>query len=128
MADLPEDAILIDNPISGAPGFQLENVFVLAGVPIIMQAMFEGIVERLTGGAPMLTAKVATNLGESTVAGELAKLQQSYADVSIGSYPYFRQGKFGVNLVMRSTDAARLKQLADDIKTMIRKLQGEVLE
>ena len=64
MADVPETAELINNPISGAPGFQLENIFVLPGVPLIMQAMFEGIVDRLTGGAPMLTANIATNLTE----------------------------------------------------------------
>jgi len=128
MADVPEGSILIENPVSGAPGFQLDNVFVFAGVPVIMQAMFEGIIDRLTGGMPILTDKVATNLGESAMAKELAELQQSYADVSIGSYPYFRQGSFGVNLVLRSRDASRLGQLKDEIKTMISNLQGKVLD
>jgi len=128
MADVPEDAVLIDNPVSGAPGFQLDNVFVLAGVPIIMQAMFEGITGRLTGGAPILTDNVATNLGESALAEELAKLQTSFTDVSIGSYPYFRKGKVGVNLVLRSTDGARIAQLAAELKLMIEKLNGKVAE
>jgi molybdopterin-biosynthesis enzyme MoeA-like protein len=128
MADVPEDSILIDNPLSAAPGFQVENVFVFAGVPLIMQAMFEGITHRLTGGAPILSDNVATNLGESALAEDLAKLQACYEDVSVGSYPYFKKGKLGVNLVVRSTDKRRLAQLADELKSMIRRLQGEVLD
>ncbi len=128
MADLPTGAILIDNPVSGAPGFQLENVFVFAGVPVIMQAMFEGIIDRLKGGDAILTATVATNLGESALAEELAKLQSRYADISIGSYPYFKEGRLGVNLVMRCTDEDRLARLVDKIKLMILNLHGEVVE
>ncbi len=128
MADVPEDAVLIDNPVSGAPGFQLDNVFVLPGVPIIMQAMFEGITDRLTGGAPMLSDNVITNLGESALAEDLSKLQDKFTDVSIGSYPYFKKGKLGVNLVLRSTDAERLAQLSEKLKTMIKNLKGEVME
>ena len=128
MADVPEDSVLIDNPVSGAPGFQLDNVFVMAGIPIIMQAMFEGITGRLTGGAPILTDNVATNLGESALAEELAKVQAGYEDVSVGSYPYFKKGKLGVNLVLRSTDELRLAQLADELKLMIKNLKGEVVE
>lgn len=128
MADVPEDSILIDNPISGAPGFQLDNVFVLPGVPMIMQAMFEGITDRLTGGAPILTANVATNLGEGALAEALGKLQNNYADVSIGSYPYFKKGKLGVNLVLRSTDAERLKLLKKELVVMIKSLRGEIVE
>jgi molybdopterin-biosynthesis enzyme MoeA-like protein len=127
MADVPENAILIDNPVSGAPGFQLENVFVLAGIPMIMEAMFDGISDRLIGGAPVITANVATNLGESTLAEKLANLQDSYADVSIGSYPYFKKGKVGVNLVLRSTDAARIDALKLELLSMIKSLRGEVV-
>ena len=122
MADVPQDSILIDNPVSAAPGFQLENVFVMAGVPVIMQAMFEAIVERLAGGEAMLMTSVATNLGESALASELSKLQDTYADISIGSYPFFKQGKLGVNLVMRCTDKSRLALLQKDIRLMIEKL------
>ena len=128
MADVPEDSILIDNPISGAPGFQLDNVFVLPGVPMIMQAMFEGITDRLTGGAPILTANVATNLGEGALAEDLGKLQNNYADVSIGSYPYFKKGKLGVNLVLRSTDAERLAESKQELQIMIRRLRGAIVE
>ena len=128
MADVPEDAVLIDNPVSGAPGFQLDNVFVLPGVPIIMQAMFEGIIDRLTGGAPMLSDNVVTNLGESALAEDLSKLQEDFPDVSIGSYPYFKKGKLGVNLVLRSRDAERLAQVSEKLRSMIKNLKGEVVE
>lgn len=127
MADVPRDARLIDNPVSGAPGFQLENVFVLPGIPLIMQAMFEGITDRLTGGAPMLSASVATNLGESALSQDLALVQAAHAGVSIGSYPYFRQGKLGVNLVLRGTDADALAVVKGELETMIGRLGGNIL-
>jgi len=127
MADVPETALLIDNPVSGAPGFQLENVFVLPGVPLIMQAMFEGIVDRLTGGEPMLTMSIATNLTEGQIARELDDLQARYQDISIGSYPYFKKGKLGVNIVSRGTDQARLEDLAGELENMILHLDGQVL-
>ena len=128
MADVPEDSILIDNPVSAAPGFQLENVFVFAGVPMILQAMFDGIADRLIGGAPVITANVATNLGESALAEKLGLLQDNYSDVSIGSYPYFKMGKLGVNLVLRSTDAARVEALKQELLSMILSLGGEVVD
>jgi len=127
MAEVPKTATLIDNPVSGAPGFQLENVFVLPGVPLIMQAMFEGMVDRLTGGDPVLTMSMATNLTEGTIAAALDELQARYQGISIGSYPYFKKGKLGVNIVSRGTDQARLDQLAADLEKMIQRLDGEVL-
>jgi molybdenum cofactor synthesis domain-containing protein len=128
MAEVPEDSTLIDNPVSAAPGFQLENVFVMAGVPVIMQAMFESIVDRLAGGEAMLMDSVATNLGESALAADLSELQDAYTDVSIGSYPYFKKGKVGVNLVMRSTDQDRLQRLKKDIQLMIKNLGGKLVD
>jgi molybdenum cofactor synthesis domain-containing protein len=128
MADVPEDVVLIDNPVSGAPGFQIENVFVLAGVPGIMRAMFDGITNKLIGGAPILTDYVVTNLGESAIAVDLGRLQDVYADVSIGSYPYFKEGKFGVNLALRSTDADRLAELKAELKKVIMGLRGRIIE
>ena len=127
MADVPEDATLIDNPVSAAPGFQLENVFVLPGVPVIMQAMFEGIVDGLAGGSPMLTDNVATNLGESMMAKELGQVQDRYPDISIGSYPYYKKGKIGVNLVLRGTDADLLDEVKQALHSMIEGLGGEVV-
>ena len=128
MADIPAGARLIDNPVSSAPGFQLENVFVLPGVPLIMQAMFEGITDRLIGGAPMLTGSVVTSLPESVLAEGLSKLQDRFPEVTIGSYPFFRQGKLGVNIVMRSTSAGKLTQVTSDVSRLIRNLEGEVIK
>ncbi len=127
MAYIPAGAKLIDNPLSYAPGFQLENVFVMAGVPSIMQLMFDGITNRLVGGEPIITVNVATNIGEGVFAAELEKLQNEYSDISIGSYPYFRKGKVGVNLVMRSTNADRLGKLKEKLTTMLTQLGGKIL-
>ena len=118
----------LDLPISGAPGFQLENVFVLPGVPMIMQAMFDGITDRLTGGAPVLTENVVTELTESTIAAGLGRIQEDHPRVSIGSYPYFRRGRLGVNLVMRSTDREELGVTAGEIRELIIKLDGTLID
>ncbi|MFQ5661606.1 MAG: competence/damage-inducible protein A [Gammaproteobacteria bacterium] len=127
MADIPKGAELIENPVSGAPGFQLENVFVLPGVPMIMQAMFNGITDRLTGGLPILTETVVTNLTEGVLADGLSKLQDMYSIVSIGSYPYFRHGKLGVNIVLRSKEKEALGNLLVEIKKLIDQLEGNIL-
>ena len=127
MAHIPEGAKLIDNPLSGAPGFQMENVFVMAGVPAIMRLMFDGIIDRLTGGDPIITINVATNIGEGVFAEDLSKLQDEYQDISIGSYPYFRNRKLGVNLVMRSTNVNRLEELKEKLSTILIQLGGKIL-
>lgn len=128
MADIPSGAKLIDNPVSSAPGFQIENVFVLPGVPLIMQAMFEGITDRLIGGAPMLTGSVVTGLPESVLAKRLSDLQDRYPEVNIGSYPFFRQGKLGVNIVMRTTSAGKLTEVTSAVKMLIKDLDGEIIK
>lgn len=128
MADIPVGARLIDNPVSGAPGFQMENVFVLPGVPKIMQAMFEGITDRLTGGPPVLTRSVITNLREGQIAGALQTLQDRYPDISIGSYPFFKNRRFGVNVILRGTDAQLLDQLESETVDAMRQLGGEILD
>ena len=128
MADIPEGAKLIDNPVSGAPGFQIENVFVLAGVPDIMQAMFDSLTDRLIGGPPILTASVCTNLTESKLAEGMTRIQNECEEVSIGSYPYFKRGKLGVNIVLRSIDRTLLLQQFEMIISMINEIGGRVLE
>ena len=87
MAHMPEGAEIVENPISKAPGYQIGNVFVLAGVPAIMQAMFESLRHRLVGGAPVLSHTISAGLPEGRIAIGLGKLQDAYADVEIGSYP-----------------------------------------
>lgn len=128
MADIPEGATLIDNPVSGAPGIQIENVFIMAGVPEIMQAMLDGIADRLIGGPPILTASVSTNLTESKLAVGMSKIQDECAEVSIGSYPYFKRGKLGVNVVLRSTNRALLLEKLKSIGELIEQTDGNVLE
>lgn len=128
MAYIPVGATLIKNPISAAPGFQLENVFVLPGVPEIMQAMFDGITDRLVGGPPVLTRAISTDLRESILAEGLEIIQNQYPEVAIGSYPYFRMGRLGVNLVMRSTLAANLDRVYKDMECLIHQLGGEIID
>jgi molybdenum cofactor synthesis domain-containing protein len=126
MADIPVGAELIENPVSGAPGFQMENVFVLPGVPSIMQAMFDGITNRLVGGLPIITESVKTNLTEGVLAPDLQRIQDAYEDVNIGSYPYFKMGMLGVNLVLRSTNNNSLQMATTRVKDMIKELEGEI--
>ncbi|HZS81702.1 MAG TPA: molybdopterin-binding protein [Stellaceae bacterium] len=128
MAHIPEGASLIDNPVSRAPGFQIGNVFVMAGVPRIMQAMFDGLKHRLRGGAPVLSRSVSCSLPEGVLAKGLGELQQRYADLDIGSYPSYRQGKIGVALVLRGTEAPRLAAAAAELAAMIRRLGGDPVE
>ncbi len=128
MAHIPQRAVLIDNPVSRAPGFQIGNVFVMAGVPSVMQAMFDGIKGRLSGGAPMLSRTVTSGLPEGVLADGLGKLQARYPDFDIGSYPYYRRGGFGTSLVVRGTDADRLAMAIEALFAMVRSLGGEPYE
>ncbi len=106
MAEMPEGAELIDNPISTAPGFRIDNVFVLAGIPRVMQAMFEGIRHRLAGGPPILSRSLTLMAPEGDVAAILTAIQGDFPDVEIGSYPFFTFGRPGTSIVFRSRDAA----------------------
>jgi molybdenum cofactor synthesis domain-containing protein len=125
MADMPEDVTLIENPVSRSPGFQVENVYVLPGVPSIMQAMFDGLKHRLRGGAPVLSKTVTAFIPESVVAPPLGELQNNRPDVEIGSYPFFRDGRLGTSLVARSPDGEALEEVAEAIRELIRDLGGE---
>jgi molybdenum cofactor synthesis domain-containing protein len=128
MAMVPEGAALLPNPISRAPGFQIGNVFVLPGVPSIMQGIFEQLKYRLAGGDKVLSRSISCHLAEGTLAEDLGRLQARYPDVEIGSYPYFRRGDFGVTLVLRSTDRKILAAATDELKALIRNLGGEPQE
>ena len=108
MARIPDGAVLIDNPVSIAPGFSLGNVHVMAGVPNIFQAMVAGVVQGIAGGAPLLSQSLRVNRGEGEIAGPFATLAAEFPDLTMGSYPFVQNGSFGTNLVIRGTDGARL--------------------
>lgn len=106
MSNTPEGAQLIDNPVSIAPGFQVENVFVMAGVPKIMQAMLEALRPRLKTGRKIWSQSLTIHAPESKMAGKLGEIQERFEGVSLGSYPYFRDGKIGTQIVVRSANKA----------------------
>ncbi|MBO6561286.1 MAG: competence/damage-inducible protein A [Nisaea sp.] len=128
MAETPEGAELIDNPVSTAPGFIIGNVHVMAGVPSVFQAMVLELLPKLKHGEKIQSRAVSCTLGEGVVAEALGEIQSRYADVEIGSYPYFRAGYFGTTLVARGTDIARLDAAAEEIRQMIRDKGGEPIE
>lgn len=110
MARIPDTASLIDNPVSTAPGFTIGNVHVMAGVPSIFEAMVASVLPTLTGGAPLLSQTYRINRGEGDIAGPLTALAQEYSDLSMGSYPFIRDGVHGSNIVIRGTDGARVDE------------------
>jgi len=128
MADMPVGASLIDNPVSVAPGFRIANVFVMAGVPAIARAMFEGLAHELAGGAPVSSRTIASELAEGALAEGLGALQERYPTLEIGSYPYFRLGRFGVSVVLRGTEEEMLDKAADALRDLIRGLGAEPIE
>lgn len=106
MARIPDGAALIENPVSSAPGFTIGNVHVMAGVPAVFQAMVASILPQLQGGAALFSQTLCIHRGEGEIAGPLAELAKAHPDVSIGSYPFQRDGAFGVNVVVRGADKA----------------------
>jgi molybdenum cofactor synthesis domain-containing protein len=128
MAHTPEGASLITNPVSRAPGFRMGNVFVMAGIPRVMQAMFDGVKHQLQGGRPMLSRTVSCTLAEGVVAKGLGEIQARYADLDIGSYPFYRRGEFGTSLVLRGRDAARLAAGTEEVIALVRSLGGTPVE
>ncbi len=122
MADIPDGAEPIANPVSAAPGFSLGNVHVMAGVPRIFEAMLDDLLPRLPGGAPMLSRTVAAYLPEGALAEPLGAVQAAFDDVRIGSYPFARDGRLGAALVARATDRARLDDAVAALGAMIEAL------
>jgi molybdenum cofactor synthesis domain-containing protein len=128
MARVPEGGILIDNPVSRAPGFQIGNVFVMAGIPRVMQAMFESFRHRLKGGKPMISRQISAELPEGRMAEGLTGLQSRYNDLEIGSYPFARMGKMGAAIVLRGTDQTRIDSAAEELKVLMTGLGGNPVE
>jgi molybdenum cofactor synthesis domain-containing protein len=121
MARIPAGASLIDNAISRAPGYMLENVIVMAGVPRIMQVMLDAVSPRLAKGRPMLSRAVRVDVPEGDVAPGLAELQSAHPEVRLGSYPFFENKRLGTYVVLRSTDTARLDEAEKALWILIAK-------
>ena len=122
MTLLPKGAELVENPATKAPGFKMENVFVMAGIPSIMQGMLEGAKAFLKVGNKMTSKSIDVFMPESYVAEELSKMQDNYPEVEIGSYPFNKEGQFGTSLVMRSANLDTLERCASDVAEMVKKL------
>ena len=120
MTMIPVGAELVDNPVSKAPGFKMDNVFVMAGIPSIMQGMLEGARRFLKGGDVVKSMSIDVFTPESNVAQALTDLQKKYNDVEIGSYPFSKDNRFGTTLVMRSSDEKRLHQCDEELKELMK--------
>jgi len=121
MARIPDGATLIRNSVSTAPGFAIGNVFVMAGVPMIMRAMLEeSVARRLKRGRVVVSATVSAKIAEGRIAGALAAIQDRFKNTSIGSYPYYREDGFGVQLVVRGREAGPVEEAARAIEDAIR--------
>jgi molybdenum cofactor synthesis domain-containing protein len=120
MARVPEGAELIENPTSGAPGVKMDNVHILAGVPNIAASMLQALTGRLEGGRPMVSVIVGARAAESDVADLLRETEAAHPGVAIGSYPFFKNGRYGANFVIRSEDAELAQETGDDLAERLR--------
>ncbi len=125
MADIPLGAKLIDNPVSAAPGFNIKNVYVMAGVPKIMQAMLDGVIKTIKNGSKTMSISIGCNIGEGNIAKGLEKIETSQKNIEIGCYPWFRAGLAGTNVVIRSMDKQACAQAAEKVKFLIKEFGGE---
>ena len=127
MAYMPTNANLIINPTSGAPGFNVENVFCLPGVPSILKSMIGGIEHRLVGGKPILSQTLNLRTVESEIAKSLSEVQKNNKDVDIGSYPFFKAGKLGVAIVLRSANQNKIDKCNLEIQKFIKEKNIETV-
>ncbi len=126
MAEIPEGSKLIYNPVSAAPGFIIENVYVMAGVPRVMQAMFDNIKGELKGGAKTLSKTISIYTTEGFIAEGLTKIQNEFPDVEIGSYPFIKNQRLGTSLVCRSTDTERLEICHSKLRIFLQTFSTEL--
>ena len=128
MAKMPTTANLILNPTSGAPGFYVENVFCLPGVPSILKSMIGGLDNILVGGDPIISKTINLRTFESEIAKSLTEVQENNKDVDIGSYPFFRQGKLGVSIVLRSSDQNKIEDCNSQILKFVMSKNIKIIE
>lgn len=128
MARVPQGARLIDNPTGGPQGFAMANVHVMAGIPLVMQAMLSSLEGKLTTGAIVQSRSITAYLGESQIAAELTAIQERFAELDVGSYPFFRDARYGTTLVVRGTDLETLNAAEQQIREMITAAGGEPLD
>jgi len=127
MVWMPKNANLILNPTSGAPGFYIENVFCLPGVPSILKSMLGGLKNKIVGGKPILTHTISLRTVESEIAKALTNVQDNNKDLEIGSYPFFQAGKLGVSIVIRSEDQSKIDLCDKEILKFINEKKIEVV-
>ena len=125
---MPEKAELILNPTSGAPGFSVENVFCLPGVPSILKSMIGGLKNKIVGGDPILSHTISLRTVESEIAKSITQIQEQNKDVEIGSYPFFHAGKLGVSIVVRSEKQSKIDICNSQIMEFINKNKIEIVE
>ena len=128
MAWMPENANLILNPTSGAPGFYVENVFCLPGVPSILKSMLGGLKNRIVGGEPILSKTISLRTVESEIAKSLTEVQENNQDVEIGSYPFFQAGKLGVSIVIRSEDQSKIDSCNSQILKFVNEKSIKIVD
>ena len=128
MVWMPQDAELILNPTSGAPGFSVENVFCLPGVPSILRSMLGSLKNKIVGGKPILSQTVSLKTVESEIANSLKKVQNKNKDVEIGSYPFFHAGKLGVSIVLRSENQSKIDVCSAQILEFIKEKKIEIVD
>ena len=128
MTWMPSKANLNLNPASGAPGFYVENVFCLPGVPSILESMLPGLNNKLIGGKPIISKTISLRTLESEIAKSLKMVQEKNKDIDIGSYPFFRKGKIGVSIVLRSEDQNKIDICSTEIMKFVNEMQIEIVE
>jgi molybdenum cofactor synthesis domain-containing protein len=125
MARVPQGAELIPNPTSGAPGVRIDNVYILAGVPYIAASMLEALTGKLEGGRPIVSLTVGARAAESEVADLLRETEAAHPGVAIGSYPFFKDGRYGANFVIRSDDGALVERCGEALAEGLRRAGHE---
>ena len=128
MARVPDGAELIENPSSGAPGVKMGNVYILAGVPSIAASMLDGLTGKLEGGRPVVSVTIGARAAESDVADLLRETERANPGIAIGSYPFFKEGRYGANFVIRSEDVELAQRVGDALADVLRKAGYDPVE